>query len=273
MVKSNGYTRKRENALFVLLLKVARTVMINHNSSPLNWIFSLLLVLSGMNYAVAQKENVSNLKNFDKKPYHFGFILAYNSADFYMDLYNNFPTPDSLMSVGIDRQPGFDLGPLASLNLTKNISLRFIPAISFQDRKLFYNFYRTTNGKLQNDVVTRRVESTFINLPLNLKLRTDRVNNFAAYAVTGYQFSIDMASQKDVNNTSGPDAIVKIKRLDQAFQIGGGLDFFLPYFKFGVELKLSKGFNNLLIQDGNMYTSPIDRLRSKVWLLSLTFEG
>lgn len=233
---------------------------------------SIVLLLAPVT-SFGQKEKVNNLRNFDNKLYHFGFILAYNNADFYMDLYNSFPTDDSLMAVTTDRQPGFDLGPLASLNLSKNISLRFIPAISFQDRNLLYSFYRTTNGRLQTDVVSRRIESTFINLPLNLKLRTDRVNNFAAYAVTGYQFSIDMASQKDVNNTLGPEAIVKIKRLDQAFQIGGGLDFFLPYFKFGVELKLSKGLNNLLIQDNSMYSSPVDRLRSKVWLLSLTFEG
>lgn len=220
----------------------------------------------------AQKEKVNNLRNFDNKPYHFGFILAYNSANFYMDLYDVFPTSDSLMNVTCEKQPGFDLGPLASLNISKNISLRFIPAISFQDRKLLYDYYKYKNGKLQHDYVTRRVESTFINLPLNLKLRTDRVNNFAAYAVCGYQFSIDMQSQKNVSN-SGPQAIVKIKNIDQAWQVGGGLDFFLPYFKFGVELKLSHGIPNLLIQDGTMYSSPIDKLRSKTWLLSLTFEG
>jgi hypothetical protein len=55
--------------------------------------------------------------------------------------------------------------------------------------------------------------------------------------------------------------------------VGGGLDFFLPYFKFGCELKLSHGIPNVLIQDNSMYSSPIDQLRTKTWLFSLTFEG
>lgn len=220
-----------------------------------------------------QKESVMNIRSFDQKPYHFGFILAYNSADFFMDLRSGFPTSDSIIAVQNYRQPGFDLGPLASLNLSKNFSFRFIPTISFQDRKFDYTFRKFKDGEYQNTSVNRRIESTYINLPINFKLRTDRLNNFAAYFVTGYQYSIDMASQKDVDNTAGPNAIIKIKRIDQAWQVGGGLDFFLPYFKFGVELKLSHGLKNLLIQDNTMYSSPIERLKSKVWLLSLTFEG
>lgn len=236
-------------------------------------LFAALLFLHG--YSVfAQKDHVQNLRNFDNKPYHFGFILAYNSTDFYMDLYNNLPTSDSIVSVANLRQPGFDLGPLASLNFSKNFSLRFIPAISFQDRRLDYTFYKfnTTTGKYEKPTESKRIESTYINLPVNFKLRTDRVNNFAAYAVVGYQYSFDMASQKDVIN-AGPNSIVKIKKTDQAWQVGGGLDFFLPYFKFGIELKLSHGLKNLLIQDNTRFTTPLDQLKSKVWLLSLTFEG
>lgn len=235
---------------------------------------TFMILLSGMNLkGYGQKEHVQNLRNFDNKPYHFGFILAMNYSDFYMNLYNVFPTSDSIVSALSFRQPGFDLGPLASLNVTKNISLRFIPAISFQDRKIVYGVQKTVGGVLKTTEEIRRVESTFINLPLNLKLRTDRINNFAAYAVCGYQFSIDMASQKDVNNSTGTNAIIKIKNLDQAWQVGGGLDFFLPYFKFGCELKLSHGIPNVLIQDNSMYSSPIDQLRTKTWLFSLTFEG
>ncbi len=241
---------------------------------PLRPIYKRLLgtavfLLCGMATVQAQKELPSNLPRFDKRPYHFGFILAYNSADFYMNLRPVFPTTDSLLSVNVVRQPGFNLGPLASLNFNKNFSLRFIPDISFQDRRLEYTFQRG-NGK--KETLIRRVESTFINLPLNLKMRTDRVNNFAAYALVGYQYSIDMASQKDVDNT-GTGAVVKIKRLDQALQVGGGVDFFLPYFKFGIELKLSRGLHNVLIQDNTMFSSPIDQLRTRVFILSFTFEG
>jgi hypothetical protein len=144
-----------------------------------------------------------------------------------------------------------------------------LPDLSFQDRILDYTIQESDTVF---DVERKRVESTFLNFPINLKLRTDRINNFAMYMIGGYQFGIDMASQKDVNN-AGDNAIIKIKRLDHALQIGGGLDFFLPYFKFGVELKLSKGIKNILIQDETKFSSPLDVLRTKMWVLSFTFEG
>jgi hypothetical protein len=228
-----------------------------------------ILSVSCIISASAQKQAPENLPKFDKRRHHFGFILAYNSADFIYKFSGAFPTSDSVLSVLCIRQPGFDLGPLVSLNLNQNISLRFIPTLSFQDRRLEYSVIKDTTTELH----TKRVESTFINLPLNLKLRTDRINNFAGYAVFGFQYSIDMASQEHVENNTGPNSIVKIRRTDKALQVGGGMDFFFPYFKFGIELKLSKGMDNLLIQDNNMYTTPFSSLRSKVWLLSFTFEG
>lgn len=232
--------------------------------------YYLLIVLCSMGYfAFGQKMKTQNLRDFDNHDIHFGFLLAYNSSDFLMELNPDYSFTDSIVSIRNFRQPGFNLGIIGSWNMNKNMSLRLLPDLSFQDRVLEYNIQKNdTTFKIEK----RRVESTFLNFPINLKLRTDRINNFALYMIGGYQFGIDMASQKDVNN-SGENAIVKIKRLDHALQIGGGIDFFLPYFKFGIELKLSRGLKNLLIQDGTKYVEPLDVLRTKMWVLSFTFEG
>lgn len=232
------------------------------------YVFAVLALLVAP-FGMAQKDLPKNLPKFDERRYHFGFILAYNSADFMIDLTPDFTFGDSLLYIKTERQPGFNLGPLASLNFNKNVSLRFIPDISFQDRKIYYGFLKPDSTVEEID---RRVESTYINFPLNLKLRTDRVNNFAAYALGGFQWGLDMATQKGVNNV-GINTIVKIKDTDYAYQVGGGVDFFLPYFKFGLELKLIRGIPDLLIHDGTRYASPIERMRSRVWLFSLTFEG
>lgn len=231
--------------------------------------YLLLILFSWASFAFAQKMKAQNLRDFDNHDIHFGFLLAYNSSDFFMELNPDYSFTDSIVSIRNFRQPGFNLGIIGSWNMNKNMSLRLLPDLSFQDRVLEYNIQKNdTTFKIEK----RRVESTFLNFPINLKLRTDRINNFAMYMIGGYQFGIDMASQKDVNN-SGENAIVKIKRLDHALQIGGGVDFFLPYFKFGIELKLSRGMKNLLIQDGTKYVEPLDVLRTKMWILSFTFEG
>ena len=43
-----------------------------------------------------------------------------------------------------------------------------------------------------------------------------------------------MASDKDVNNlaASPEDQIVKLKKTDFGFEVGGGFDFFLEYFRY-----------------------------------------
>ena len=48
---------------------------------------------------------------------------------------------------------------------------------------------------------------------------------------------IDMASNKDVDNETAAlgDQIVKLKKTDFGIEVGGGFDFFLEYFKLGVE--------------------------------------
>jgi hypothetical protein len=230
----------------------------------------LIIGLTGsINFASAQKQKALNLRDFDNHDIHFGFLLAYNSADFLLELKPDFTFSDSIVSIQHFRQPGFNLGIIGSWNVNKNISLRLLPDLSFQDRVLDYTIQENDTTF---DVERKRVESTFLNFPINLKLRTDRINNFAMYMIGGYQFGIDMASQKDVNN-AGANSIVKIQRLDHALQIGGGLDFFLPYFKFGIELKLSKGMKNILIQDETKFAAPLDVLRTKMWILSFTFEG
>jgi hypothetical protein len=117
------------------------------------------------------------------------------------------------------------------------------------------------------------VESTWLEFPVLLKMRSDRINNFAVYVITGGKFSIDMASQKDVNNEIDDEIVIKLNKYDYSAEVGGGCDMFLPYFKFGMELKFAVGFPNLLIDDGTRFSSPIESLRSKNWIFTLTFEG
>lgn len=232
------------------------------------YLFVLLATVSFVS-VYSQRQKAMNLRDFDSKNIHFGFLLAFNSADFYMELKIKESLNDSLISIQNFRQPGFNLGIIGSWNWGSNVSLRLLPELSFQDRLIKYTYYKTDTTF---NIIDKRVESTFLNFPVNLKLRTNRINNFAAYMIGGYQFGIDMASQKHVNN-SGPNAIIKIQRIDHSYQIGGGFDFFLPYFKLGFELKLSKGMKNVLIQDETKFASPLDALRSKIWIFSITFEG
>ena len=104
---------------------------------------------------------------------------------------------DSIPAVDHIRRPGFNLGIVSSLNLNDNLSLRFIPSLSFQDRLLKYTF-RKSDGSLIIFEKGHRVHLPGI--PAADEAGSDRINNLAVYLLAGGKFGIDMASQKDVNN-------------------------------------------------------------------------
>jgi len=114
-----------------------------------------------------------------------------------------------------------------------------------------------------------------LNFPILFKYKSVRINNFAAYIIAGGAYSLDLASNKDavIGSPNPNDIVVKIGRSDILGEVGFGTDFYLQYFKFGLQLKMSYGLRNLLVRDGNSFSQPIDYLRTKMFLLSFTFEG
>ena len=229
----------------------------------------IFIVLGSSSYA--QKFKQERYKNFDKRMFHFGFMLGFNSNDFtvYQDV--NAYEQYGLKLLENDAHPGGQLGILTTMKLgTPVLRLRFIPTLSFQERLLRYTFEDTVLNKDQ--IGEERVNSTNLDFPLMLQFRTKRLNNFADYVLVGGQYYIDLQSQEKASQNY-IDPYVKIKRNDLQGQIGGGLEFFAPYFKFGIEIKYSHGFINSFIQDNTNIAKPINKLYNKVWSLSLIFEG
>lgn len=228
----------------------------------------VLLTCSGL---YAQKEKPQNLPRFDGRKYHFGFMLSANSATYYVNYKDDFTFRDSITNILLKRQPGFDINIVASYNPTRNINFRFTPGLAFQERQLIYTVRK--NDTLSKSYL-KKLESTFLYFPFYLKLRTNRINNFAAYAIGGAYYGIDMANNKDLENEGSLEQLtVQTRRHDYGYSVGGGFDFFLQYFKFGIELKFNVGLRNALIQDNTFFSSPLESIRSGSWVFSLTFEG
>jgi len=234
----------------------------------------LILIVSVLLFAnvYGQRETTKNLPKFDHRFMHFGFLLGLNSADFVLQRFPpSFPGSDSLFVLEPKAATGFNLGIISSMHFGDYFSLRFTPNLAFSSRSLFYSF-ETFEGTKQ---YTKTIESTLINFPLNIKYKSVRVNNFSAYIIGGAAYSLDLASDAGFENVSSnpDDIIVALKRNDFMAQIGFGTDFYLEYFKFGIELKMSYGLKDLLDHDNTQFSTPIDKLSSKMFLLSFTFEG
>lgn len=242
-------------------------------SKQLSRYFIFFIVFSLMLSEVyAQKRKSENLPNFDLRMFHFGFLIGFNSA--HMELQRSGPVnnTDSLHVIAVDPQSGFNLGIVSSFSLARYLKLRFVPTLSFAQRNLEY-YYKLSN----NDFVTviKPIESTYVEFPLLLKYKSKRLNNFSAYLIGGGKYSIDLVADEGIDNSkNNPDEVViKMKRNTFQFEIGTGFDFFLEYFKFGIELKMSYTLQNTLIQDNTIYSSPLEKLQPRMFSLSFTFEG
>ena len=217
-----------------------------------------------------KKEQIKNLPKFDQQFYHFGFVLSLNTSNLIVEFKDQFAQDTTIIAINNKSLPGFNLGMLASLDLSGNWHIRFVPTLSFNERVLEYTILLEDG---QTEKLQKDVNSTNIDFPIMFKYRTNRMNNFAPYVFLGAQFSIDVASQRDVDNTGSTVKIIKLDKTNFSGTTGLGFDFFLPYFKFGIELKVDIGIKNMLIDDNTIFSAPLNSLRTQSVMLSFTFEG
>lgn len=235
---------------------------------------------------MAQKRKVLNLPAYDDSQlFHFGFILGINHMLFTVNTVDDLPSikwtatqspdvfGDSLYvySVTSNPTPGFSVGILANMHLGKYADLRLIPTLSFGERQLNYNILRYKDGVPLFVEIQKSITSTIIEIPLELRYKSRRLNNFRAYVLGGMKYSLDLASQKKGKNNNNMSN-VKLYRNDFSLEIGAGTEFYTTYFKFGIEAKMGYGFRNLVIDEDHIYSGSLESLRSKVFLLSFTFE-
>lgn len=220
----------------------------------------------------AQKEKPKNYRKFDERTFHFGFMLGANVSDYTayqkLDAYNQY----GLLRLETQSQPGGQLGILTTMKVgTPVVRLRFIPSLSFQERVIHEYFVdpEDPEGEILNE---ERINATSLDFPLMFQFRTLRLNNFASYVLVGGQYSLDLQSQQDASQ-SYIDPFIKTRKNDWQGQVGAGIEFFAPFFKFGIELKYSHSFINTFIQDNTPVSNPINKLYNNGWWFSLIFEG
>lgn len=248
-------------------------------------LFCLLII--GL-HSMAQRQVVKNLTTFDDKRLHFGFSLGLNTLDFGIQHYNvigdnpNFD-PTKLETVGnqtIDANrkiradvatltPGFTVGIVTNLRMTESLDLRFLPGMSFGERKLTYNIpiedITDTGNKEYYSI-----KSTFLDFPLLVKYKSRRMNNQRPYLIGGAAYRVDISK-------TGQEDLVRLKPFSAYLEAGMGWDMYLQFFRLSTELKFSFGLDNIL-DDGpkstqkQVYSNAFSRVTSDMFTLSFHFE-
>ena len=159
-------------------------------------ILIFLMLISSFSSFGQRHKKPQNLPRYDFKKIHFGFTLGINSLNFNINKNKKFLDNDTLLSTLSQDQKGFNLGIVSNLRLGRYTDLRFIPTLVFGERILNYQFNETNNLNL-ND---KRIESTLLDFPISLKYKSERYNNFRTYVMCGIKYSLDIASQSEIDD-------------------------------------------------------------------------
>ena len=231
----------------------------------------VLAPVAGASLCCAQERKIQNRPYLDDRVWHYGFLVGLNIQD-YSIANNGLPyinqngVAEYWYADVPEYIPGFSVGVLGELKANDWLSVRLIPTMYFGDKKVVFKEQRSGN------MVEQYVKSTYLSLPVDLKISADRFNNYRPYIVTGLAPVIDLTVKK------GKELLVK--RTDLMFEIGMGVDLYYPFFKMIPELKFCFGINNILeknrsdLKDDSFlkFSRSLNDARNSMIVLTLYFE-
>jgi hypothetical protein len=216
----------------------------------------------------------------DDQRIHFGFTFQYISSEFKI-----FRKPDwrgpflansdettpvvPLTRITSKGTPGFGIGFVVNNKLNRNMDLRLTPALVFSNSQLHYVYSGT------QDNITQKIQSTMVDFPLGLKVKSNRRNNYRAYMLGGLKYSMDITSAKKTSNEGKPaiDMVIQNRKNFISYEAGLGLDLYFEYFKMSPEIKYSASVNDVLKPElNNPFSQSLDKLMLRHVTFSLFFE-
>jgi len=202
---------------------------------------------------------------YSKRNFHFGIALGLNFSNYKITLDSNYYEQDEILEAHAVTNPGFGLGILSSLHLSKSFELRFIPDLAFADRSIEYILSSA------DSVPVKRIESVYLDFPFDIKYRSRPYKDFRMYVMAGFKYSIDMQSNAQARLAEN---LIKVNRNDFSFDYGIGCEFHLPLVILAPEIKVSYGLTNVLKEDDNLiYSRVLQGLRARSIMFSIHFEG
>lgn len=204
--------------------------------------------------------------SLDNKLFSWGYFMGFNSYDFKFD-YDEF-LGDNDTDILVESSSGFNVGLIADLRLHEHLNLRFEPGLVFTQRDL------TFPGLTAPKDYLRQVKSTYIHLPLLLKISTKRLNNVKPFIVAGVSTSVNLASNEKNPEDNG-EGRFRMKTHSNNYEVGFGIDLYLYFFKFTPSIRGVFGLGDELVADddpNSPWTGNIDKLSTRGIFVNFTFQ-
>lgn len=229
----------------------------------------LLMILAGSTLcALAQERKVQNRPFIDERRFHYGFTIGVHDQGMHLrgNGYIDPQTGDQWVAENDKQNFGFSVGVLGEWKLNKYLGLRLLPSLHFGSKH--FTFRNLSTGREE----TQDMKSTYVSLPLNLKVAAPRFNNYRPYVVAGVNPMYDLTRKKQEK--------LRCKPFNVYLEVGLGCDFYLPFFKLIPELKFSFGLVDILQRNRtdltdptqHIFTESLDGASANMVTLSLYFE-
>lgn len=234
----------------------------------MNRLHTFLLALLVALGAAAQERHVQNKPYIDMRKFHYGFFFGVHDQGLrfenngYID-----PQTGAQWLVENDKSSfGFQVGVLGEWKISKTFALRAQPSLYFGSKHLAFVNQATGTTERQD------MKSTYIAVPVGVKITAPRFNNYRPYVVAGVNPMYDL--------TSGKHTLLRTKPTNVMLEVGLGCDFYLPFFKLIPELKFSFGLSDILDKNRpdltdatqQVFTKSVDKATSNMVTLTFYFE-
>ena len=217
---------------------------------------------------MAQERKVQHKPFIDERRFHYGFTLGFHDQG--LRLQNNGfihpETGEQWMAVNDRHGLGFSVGVLGEWKLNKYLAVRLVPSLHFGSKHITYR--ELGSGKQES----QDMKSTYVAVPVDLKISAPRFNNYRPYVMAGVSPMYDL--------TVGKHTKLRTKPFNIALEVGLGCDCYLPFFKLIPELKFCFGLGNVLNKKRTdltdptqlIYTESVDKATMNMVVLSFYFE-
>ena len=205
-----------------------------------------------------------NYREHQAKNYYFGITLGYNTSSYKLFYSDRFIRNPSILATSVNREPGLDLKIVSNLKVGEYIDVRFLPGLAFAGRSIDYTY-------LEEAPRQRKITSVFAEFPVQVRYKSAPWRDIRMFVLGGVKYSYDVASDA---RSKDADDLVRFSPSDFQLEVGGGMQFYFPYFIFSPEVKFGHGLGNVLIFDKRLEQSTVlDKVLSRVLTVSLHFEG
>lgn len=237
------------------------------------------LVLLVMTCAAAHAQDndmILNRPYADTKRIHFGFSVGMNFQN--LAITNNGHITEDGEEWYADipaHSPGFSVNVLADYRIAEHFNLRISPGLYFGNKMVRFLNHRGNPEWVEQSHYkqSQNIKSTYIVVPLDLKMSAKRYHNIRPYFTAGAMYTGDLSKDRSDQ--------LRLKHSDVMLTVGMGCDLYMPFFKLCPEVKFCFGLKNLLEKnrpdladnpDVLRFTESVSQIKSNMVIVTFYFE-